>query len=320
MPFSPRIEAALDNFRRAKEAGRLPHALLVSGHPRGAGGDFAEGWLSLVFPDVDPALLRQHVDIRWVEPEGKSRQIKAIESRSLIQFFDLTSYEGGCKACVILFADRMNHTAQNILLKTLEEPPPDSYLLLVTDTAAGMLPTIRSRTQVVDVSEEGGPLHADWGPVVMDLLRNPPLRKATEMLVWTDQLTAPLRDLKERASDEEDEKAEEAEKSQIRQTNSSKEQMEGRIASRVKEMREEILRIILLWQRDVLACATGAESEPTHFPLDTASITQQAEGLSFAEAMARVTVVNTVRELLEHNIRESVALIRMARAFSMLAC
>ncbi len=313
MPFSPRIEAALDNFRRAKKAGRLPHALLVSGHPRGAGGEFAEGWLSLVFPGLEGDQLRKHVDIRWVEPEGKSRAIKAEESRELIQFFELTSYEGGCKACVILFADRMNPTAQNILLKTLEEPPSNSYLLLVTDTAAAMLPTIRSRTQVVDVSEGGGRLNADWGPVVMDLLRRPPLRKACEMLAWTDQLTAPLRELKERAQEEEKE-AEAPESSHS--ATATRDQIDGRVASRVKEMREEILRTIQLWQRDVLARATGAETEPTYFPLDAACIVEQAEGLSFADALARVTVVDTVRELLEHNIRESVALIRMARAFS----
>jgi len=321
MPFSAKIEAALDNFRRAKKAGRLPHALLVSGHPRGAGGDFVEGWLSLIFPDVEPAQLRQHIDICWMEPEGKGRQIKAETCRKLVQFIEMTSYEGGSKAGVILFSDRMNASAQNILLKTLEEPPPNSYLLLVTDTVAAMLPTIRSRTQVADVSEEGGTLNTEWGPVVMDLLRKPPLRKATEMLVWTDQMTAPLRELKELAMEEEEaralEDAEAAGKTPDQMPKTMKDLIEGRVSTRVKEMREEILRTILLWQRDVLARATGAETEPTHFPLDAAVIAEQAEGLSFKDAMARVTVVDAVRELLEHNIRESVALIRMARAFSM---
>ncbi len=320
MPFSPKIEAALDNFRRALAAGRMPHALLVSGHSRGAGADFTEGLLALLFPQSNPAQLRQHADIRWIEPEGKARQIKAEVCRDLIEFISLTSYEGGAKAGVILFADRLNLNSQNILLKTLEEPPPNSYLILVTDIAAAMLPTIRSRTQVVDMTEEGIDLDAEWVPAVMDLLRHPPIRKGCEMVVWTDRMTAPLRELKEQATAEEEARAEEqaqtAGKGPGQLTTAAKDLVEARVAARVKEMREEILRTILLWQRDVFAQATHAETEPTNFPLDATCIAEQAQGISFAEASARVAVVDEVRELLEHNIRESVALIRMARAFS----
>ena len=58
---------------------------------------------------------------------------------------------------------------------------------------------------------------------------------------------------------------------------------------------------------------TGAEGRwKTNFP----PMKAQAEGLTFAEAAARVAVVDEVRELLEHNIREAAAIPRMARAFS----
>ena len=312
MPFSKKLEAALANFRRAFEAGRMPHALLVSGHPRGAGGDFAEALLGVIFGETEPAKLRQHVDIQWVEPESKSRQIRVDEQiRPLIEFFGLTSYEGGWKAAVILFADRLNPNAQNALLKTLEEPPPHSLLILVTDVPAALLPTIRSRSQVVDVLQDDRSRDAVWVPVVMDLLRNPPPRQACEMIAWTDRMTKPLRELEEMAKAEEAERAEEEDS-----TKAAKEIVEGRVAARMKEMREEILRTIQLWQRDVLARATGTESAPENFPEDEAVIAAQAEGLSFADAAARVTVVDEVRELLEHNIKAAVALPRMARAFS----
>ena len=312
MPFSKKLEAALTNFRRAYEAGRMPHALLVSGHPRGAGGDFAEALLGVIFGETESAKLRQHVDIQWVEPESKSRQIRVDEQiRPLIEFFGLTSYEGGWKAAVILFADRLNPNAQNALLKTLEEPPPHSLLILVTDVPAALLPTIRSRSQVVDVLQDDRSRDAVWVPVVMDLLRNPPPRQACEMIAWTDRMTKPLRELEEMAKAEEAERAEEEDS-----TKAAKEIVEGRVAARMKEMREEILRTIQLWQRDVLARATGTESAPENFPEDEAVIAAQAEGLSFADAAARVTVVDEVRELLEHNIKAAVALPRMARAFS----
>ena len=312
MPFSKKLEAALANFRRAFEAGRMPHALLVSGHPRGAGGDFAEALLGVIFGETESTKLRQHVDIQWIEPESKSRQIRVEEQiRPLIEFFGLTSYEGGWKAAVILFADRLNANAQNALLKTLEEPPPHSLLILVTDVPAALLPTIRSRSQVVDVLQDDRSRDAVWVPVVMDLLRNPPPRQACEMIAWTDRLTQPLRELEEMAKAEEAERAEEEDS-----TKAAKELVEGRVAARMKEMREEILRTIQLWQRDVLARATGTESAPENFPEDEAVIEAQAEGQSCADAAARVTVVDEVRELLEHNIKAAVALPRMARAFS----
>ena len=312
MPFSKKIEVALENFRRAFAVGRMPHALMVSGHPRGAGSDFAEALLGMIFQETQSIKLRQHVDIQWIEPESKSRQIKVDEQiRPLIEFIGMTSYAGGWKAAVILFADRMNLNAQNALLKTLEEPPAHSLLVLVTDSPAALLPTIRSRSQYVDVTEDNRSREASWVPVVLDLLRHPPARHGCEMISWTDRLTAPLREMEEMAKAEESESEKESEG-----TKAAKEIIEGRIAARVKEMREEILRTIQLWQRDVLALANHAESVPANFPDEEAYLSEQAEGLSFAEAAARVAVVDEVRELLEHNIRSSVALPRLARALS----
>ena len=121
----------------------------------------------------------------------------------------------------------------------------------------------------------------------------------------------PLREMEELAKAEEAESEKESEG-----TKAAKEIIEGRIAARVKEMREEILRTIQLWQRDVMALASQAEAVPANFPGEEAYLAEQAEGLSFAEAAARVSVVDEVRELLEHNIRSAVALTRLARALS----
>ncbi len=318
MPFSPKVERALEDLRRTIRADRMPHALLVSGHPRGSGTVFAEGLLTLLFPGAEGKRLHEHPDIRWVEPEGKARQIKVDGCRELARFIGLTSYEGGWKAGVVLFADRLNASAQNMLLKTLEEPPPRSLLLLVTDIPAGMLPTIRSRAQYIEVLDDETSAEAPWMPLVMDLLRHPPVRRGCEMIAWTDRLTAPLRSLEEFARAEETERQEQAVRSRkdADLTKADKDIVEGRVSSRVKEMRAELLRTLMLWQRDVLARVQNAEAVPANFPDEEAYVAEQAEGLAFAEAVRRVETVNEVRELLEHNIRESVALPRLARALS----
>lgn len=318
MPSSPKVDRALADVRRMMSAGRLPHALLVSGHPRGAGADFTLGLLTALFPDATSSHLREHPDIRWIEPEGKARQIKVNEIRELIRFIGLTSYAGGWKAGVVLFADRLNDSAQNALLKTLEEPPPKSLLVLVTDSPAALLPTTRSRTQYIEVLDDDTRGDTPWRPLVMDLLRHPPVRRGCDMISWTDRLTAPLKSLEELARDEETERMERdaAARTDSSLTNADKELIEGRVATRVKEMREEMLRTLQRWQRDVLARVQKAEKTPANFPEDEDAIARQAAGLSYADALRRVAAVDEVRELLAHNIRAAVVLTRLARAMS----
>jgi DNA polymerase III subunit delta' len=320
MPFSPKVERALENFRHAIASGRMPHAVLACGHPRGAGMEFALGLLGLVLPGTSDDRLLEHPDVRWIEPESKARRIRVEEHvRPLKEFIGLTSYQGGWKAGVILFADRMGEGAQNALLKTLEEPPPRSLIVLVTDVPAALLTTIRSRAQYVEVLSGDGAAEAEWMPTVMGLLRNPPPRKACEMIAWSDRLTAPLRELEDKAREEETARIEAmaAARTDGNVTKADKDTVDARVATRVKEMREEFLRTLQLWQRDVLARVQNAEAAPANFPMEEGYIAEQAAGLTFAEALRRVDVVDEIRELFEHNIRPAVVFPRLARAVSL---
>lgn len=319
MPFSPKIDRALTYLGRAVASGRMPHALLVCGHPRGAGLEFVLGLLELLFPGRAQTRFREHPDVRWIEPEGKARHIKVDECRNLIQFIGLTSYEGGWKTGIILFADRMNEHAQNALLKTLEEPPPRSLMVLVTDVPAAMLATIRSRSQFVDVLDNQGGGTSEWKGKIVDLLKNPPSRRACDLLAWSDRLAAPLRELEDMARIEENKKYDSVAAESIADSDVSKaekEVVDGRVASRVKEMREEFLKTLQLWQRDVLAKVQDAEDPPANFPDEASYIQEQADGLSFSDALSRVYAVDQIRELLEHHIRPSVAFPRLARVIS----
>lgn len=336
MPSSPDIAAVADHFRRAIAAGRMPHALIVSGRPRGGGLAAAEAILHLLYDTPDgPADLYKNVDIRWIEPESKSRQIRAEDARSLIDFLALTSYEGGWKACVILFADRLNPDAQNILLKTLEEPPPNSLLVLVTATPSALLATVRSRAQTVDVAETEDLTRKPWYPHVLDLLRNPPARRPADVLAWSDQLLAPLDELEDRVRAEEEQRATAAAEAEVRSPAKgkgrktarasappddlpkvAKDTIEARVATRVKEEQEELLSMVQNWQRDVLACLKDPAAPPLHFSAETSSIADQARDLPFPSALRRVTIVEEIRDLLSHNIRPAAALPRLARALA----
>ena len=90
---------------------------------------------------------RTHPDIHWVEPEGD--YIKIDQIRRMQEQIKFTLYEGTRKVVIIDKAQHMNLQSSNCLLKTLEEPPPHTVLILLTTAPYRMLPTIRSRCQRV---------------------------------------------------------------------------------------------------------------------------------------------------------------------------
>lgn len=148
---------------RSRAAGRLPHALLCTG-PTGLGKRvFAERFTqALLCANPSPAgapcgLCRDcrlfaagsHPDYAVVEPadEGKAIPVDAI--RKLRDFLGHTSQFGGYKVALLIPAERMNINAANSLLKTLEEPPEHSLLLLVSAAPSKLPATVRSRCQLL---------------------------------------------------------------------------------------------------------------------------------------------------------------------------
>ena len=130
MAFAPPI--ALDYLRRAHAGGRLGHAYLLAGGQPAA--DLATQLAALVVgAPVDRVLTNP--DVHVVEPESKSRRIAVEQIRDLESALRLrasTTVAGGRKVGIIREADRLNTQSSNAFLKTLEEPPAGSLLLLVT--------------------------------------------------------------------------------------------------------------------------------------------------------------------------------------------
>ncbi len=77
--------------------------------------------------------------------------IRADESDEIIHKLSLKSYEGGAKVMIIWMAEEMNSHCSNKLLKILEEPPRDTYIILVCENIENVLVTIQSRTQKTNV-------------------------------------------------------------------------------------------------------------------------------------------------------------------------
>ena len=84
-----------------------------------------------------------------IQPE--TAQIKVDAARQVVRFMHLKNL-GSARVVIVNEAHRLNPQSANILLKTLEEPPENSYLILVTSTLSGLLPTIRSRSHLLHFS------------------------------------------------------------------------------------------------------------------------------------------------------------------------
>ena len=141
---------------------RLAHGLLFHG-AEGIGKkvfatEFAH-WLLCEQPLADKACgecksckmieADSNPDFLTLHPEEEGKAIKVDQIRELIQKISLTSHGVGYRVVIISPADALNINASNSLLKTLEEPPENTILILITDKPSKLMPTIRSRTQMV---------------------------------------------------------------------------------------------------------------------------------------------------------------------------
>ena len=169
LPWLALLPWQLDAARTAlAQKSSWPHALLVHG-PRGIGKHalalgFAQALLCEApgpdglacgaCPGCRYAAAGQHPDLmrlELLEIDADDGTLKAVDTigidrvRALTQFVQLTSHRQRAKVAVIAPADRMNAAAANALLKTLEEPPAGTYLILVADQPGRLPPTILSR-------------------------------------------------------------------------------------------------------------------------------------------------------------------------------
>ena len=113
--------------------------------------------------------VEQHPDGFALRPAGKMRQISADATRELINQLQVTPAVAARKVAILHEVDRMHLTAANVFLKTLEEPPAHTTLLLLTTRPYALLPTIRSRVLHFRFPSAAAPVAADgWQPWLED--------------------------------------------------------------------------------------------------------------------------------------------------------
>ena len=148
---------------------RRPHAIMLTG-PIGVGKRAAAAWMAAqkLRPDpltvlpIYPFEVIAHPDLHWIRTPDDKKTIGIDQIRALVGELVLTSYEGQGKVAVIEPANDMTVNAANSLLKTLEEPPGDTLLILIADRVGKLPATIFSRCQRVDISVPSEALASEW--------------------------------------------------------------------------------------------------------------------------------------------------------------
>jgi hypothetical protein len=188
----PAQKQGVEFLQRSLERGRLAHGYLFTGHQldqlEGLARTLAKTLNCLhpvkrggvVVDCCDQCLSCQkvehgnHADVFWVRPESKLRQIRIRQisrrkdspPRVLLDAVNLKPTESQYKVAIIVAADRMNEEAANAFLKTLEEPPPQSVLILLTTEPERLLETILSRCLRLNFAGEGpqqlAPAQLEW--------------------------------------------------------------------------------------------------------------------------------------------------------------
>ncbi|MBW1711065.1 MAG: DNA polymerase III subunit delta' [Deltaproteobacteria bacterium] len=154
---------------------RLPHALLITG-PTGVGKrTFAlalaqavncerleSGEPCGICPACDKIGRGIHPDVIEIEPEGRSRVIKIERIREMRTQISFRPFEGRTKVFLVREAQNMHEASANALLKTLEEPPPASLIILTVPEETDLLPTVVSRCLRLSLAPLSRQVIEDW--------------------------------------------------------------------------------------------------------------------------------------------------------------
>lgn len=312
MPLTAADASAL--LRRAHSEDRLAHAYFISGPPGCGKRDVARGVCALLHgPGADPFAAG---DVHLVQPESKSRRIVIEQVRDLERELHLRSMSGARKIGVLIDADRLQLQAANAFLKTLEEPPANSLLLLLSALPEQLPDTILSRCIGIELKATEA---RQLTPLQRRLLAVLQTHAKAEKPALPDifRLVRAFTDLLAEAKDAiaaEDAATFKKEEQHYRNTSDSRgwlddreEYFEALTQARYRQVRTELLEVLDGWWADVLRHQHGAPAlDLADAGPDTAAL---ATRFTTAECLRRTTAIETLREQLGNaGIQEQLAI------------
>ncbi len=322
-------DRAYELISSAHERGRLAHAFLISGaHGSGkemlaarviqlVSGAAQSGGFDLfgepVVVETPPLDEFESGWIRVIRPRMKSRQISVDEIRDLEQTLHLAAPGGACKVGVIVECDRMNDKAANAFLKTLEEPPQNTLLLLLTANPQRLLPTILSRC--VRLPLLGGRPLLEGGGAELVAALNHAATRGFGSPVAAMHLKATFAAFLARCKETADAAAKAAEKEEISAYKDAtdgtwlKEREDFHKAAAQAEYldaRSRLFDVLMSWMADLLRMKVNGGG--LDFPDSAQALRKIAEAESETRLLQRINALDSLRRTLETNASEQLAI------------
>ena len=312
MAFSRK--AAIRFLRRAHEQKRLAHAYLISG-PAGSGKREVAAELANAVNGTDPADIfsSKAREIFVAEPESKSRRILISQIRELEHGLQMRGGEGRRKVAIIAEADRLQPQAANAFLKTLEEPPANSLLLLLSALPEALPDTIVSRCISIPLAANGQEIEIPERAELIDLLRstarekNWEVQQAYRVAQGIQSLLGSIREqIKAQTSDAlKEEEARYRNSTDGAWLEDREEYYKALTESLYIQKRSILVEVLLEWWSDVLrACSHVPRRD---FPDAKKEIIALAERFTASEVLRRIQRLEELRDNLGRNIQEGLA-------------
>jgi DNA polymerase III subunit delta' len=253
-----------------------------------------------------------HADVHWARPESKSRIITIDQMRDVMQQIQLKPTETGYKIAVIAGADRLNVQAANAFLKTLEEPPQKSVIILLSTEPSRILETILSRCLRLNFATGAArPLSAEQSYWLQQFSSAAASEEKSLFGRYRllDSLLQKLAGIKEKVEENLSarsplEKHADADKA-LREK--WEDELKAALEAEYRRQRAEILLLLQWWFRDVWLHTLAGSEGLLHLP-QIAGADEVARRISTRQARENLAVIEQTQRLLYTNVQEALAL------------
>jgi DNA polymerase III subunit delta' len=254
-----------------------------------------------------------HPDMTWLRPESKSRIIRVEQVRDLIRTVNLKPVQARFKVGLIAAADRLKEEAANAFLKTLEEPPASSVLILMTTDPTQILETILSRCLRLNFSAEAGGKRDEALQAWLAQFGETAAGEQGSLLSRYRLLSILLKkltELRERIAQRlgEESPLERAEDPDPFLKEKWEDELAAAIEAEYRRQRAELLTGLQWWLRDVWLQALAPGQRSLAFPQLQNSSQAVARRISAAEGVENLRSLERTQWLLNSNIQEALAL------------
>ena len=306
---------ALEFLRRAYEQNRLAHAYLITGPPGSGKELLAAEVASLVNGTPAKEVFSSKArEIFIARPESKSRRISIEQIRELEHALQMRATNSSRKVAIISDADRLGDAAANAFLKTLEEPPKDSLLLLLSALPEALPETILSRCIAIPLASDGETQDKKEQEKLVKLLQ-----QASRQTIWSIQFAYRLaqefqqllRAVREEVKHETDEALKREQTRYKDATDGAwlgerEEYYKALTESLYLQWRAALIETLFAWWTDVLRANNAVAQRD--IPTAKQETAMLATRFSTAEILRRIRSLEELRDHLGRNIHEGLAI------------